>query len=152
MNLEQLDYLNESSPADPDLNIAEEPSVANVDELPRYEVAFFSPEFMEVIEENRRMEHELLEHWQSDADSGDPEAQLQMGINHLYGIGGVERDDRKAFEYFEAAESGSPEADYWLGLCYMNGIGTDEDPAKGFALLKQAADHEDPLALCALGA
>ncbi len=64
MNLEQLDYLNESSPADPDLNIAEEPSVANVDELPRYEVAFFSPEFMEVIEENRRMEHELLEHWQ----------------------------------------------------------------------------------------
>ena len=127
MSLERPDYLNESSPADPDLNIREEPSVANVDEppryevaffspefmevieLPRYEVAFFSPEFMEVIEENRRMEHELLEHWQSDADSGDPEAQLQMGINHLYGIGGVERDDRKAFEYFErrVGQSGS---------------------------------------------
>ena len=72
MSLERPDYLNESSPADPDLNIREEPSVANVDEPPRYEVAFFSPEFMEVIEENRRMEHELLEHWQSDADSGDP--------------------------------------------------------------------------------
>ena len=70
MSLERPDYLNESSPADPDLNIREEPSVANVDEPPRYEVAFFSPEFMEVIEENRRMEHELLEHWQSDAESG----------------------------------------------------------------------------------
>ncbi|MBO7681548.1 MAG: hypothetical protein J6T17_02205 [Clostridia bacterium] len=49
MSLERPDFLNESSPAEPDLESREQPAVANVDESPRYEVAFFSPEFMEVI-------------------------------------------------------------------------------------------------------
>ena len=49
MSLERPDYLNESSPADPNLNIREEPSVANVDEPPRYEVAFFSPDRKSVV-------------------------------------------------------------------------------------------------------
>ena len=57
------------------------------------DVVVFSPELLKLAKQ--RQEH--LEECRQAADSGDCAAAVQMGVNYLYGTGGVQKDPEQAF-------------------------------------------------------
>lgn len=66
-------------------------------------------------------------------------AQYQMGLIHLNGYG-VQKDARKAFEFFElAALQNYPDAQFNLALMYSEGDIVKKDLKKAFALTEKAA-------------
>ncbi|CAI2173170.1 5231_t:CDS:2 [Funneliformis geosporum] len=73
------------------------------------------------------------------ADNGNDIAQFNVG--ECYELGhGVERDEVKAFEYYQkSANQGYFGAKFLLGYCYMNGMGTNINKDKGFELYDEAA-------------
>ena len=75
------------------------------------------------------------------AQLGHPEAQYNLGIAYIEGIG-VSYDPKRAAEYFEtAAASGITEAAFNLGLIYENGLLGDTQPDEALLWYKTAADN-----------
>jgi TPR repeat protein len=73
------------------------------------------------------------------SNSSNPEAQTNLGICYLDGVG-VEQDYVKAAELFSlAAEQGYAEAQCRLGQCYLERQGVRRNLSKGFELFQQAA-------------
>ena len=71
-------------------------------------------------------------------------AQYNAGLMHENGEGGVEKDMKKAFEFFKsAAELGNPMAQYNLASYYENGEGVIKDMKKAFEWYSKAADQGD---------
>ena len=68
-----------------------------------------------------------LKEWQPLAESGDPQAQFQLGW--LYDNGeGVPHDDKEAVKWYrKAAEQGYASAQYNLGVRHYNGEGIPQD-------------------------
>lgn len=74
-------------------------------------------------------------------DANSPEAMVEMGILHMQGIGGVERNIKKAVSLFEKAANINPKsktylagendgvahAQFHIGLCFENGTGKPVD-------------------------
>src|SRR2546430_10230 len=53
---------------------------------------------------------------------------------------GVEKDETKAFEYYEkSSKKGFLDVKFYLGYCHVNGIGTGVNKVKGFELYNEAA-------------
>jgi TPR repeat protein len=94
------------------------------------DVVFFSPEMLKLADQRRRETQERLSDCRQAAESGDAQAQVQMGLNYLYGKNGVERDADKAFQWFSQTAPDDPVGRYWLAVCYDSGVGTPQDPAR----------------------
>ncbi len=76
---------------------------------------------------------------QKQADSGDAEAQSNLGLKYAKGEG-VPKDAAKAAEWYQkAAAQGHATAQYVLGLRYAYGDGVPKDAAKGVEWLQKAA-------------
>ena len=59
------------------------------------DVVVFSPEMLRLVEDRQRRVREQLLDCREAAESGDGHAQVQMGLNHLYGTNGAEKDLQK---------------------------------------------------------
>ena len=80
------------------------------------------------------------------AQSGNMDAQFQLGVQYLYGTN-VDKDTSKAAEWFtKAAAQGHVPAIRELGILIASGDGVDPDPEKGAELLGRASDELDPSA------
>ncbi|MBR1567244.1 MAG: sel1 repeat family protein, partial [Oscillospiraceae bacterium] len=78
-----------------------------------------------------------------DAESGDPEAMIQMGFAYMTGDG-VERDPVKAVEYYRmAAELDEPVGQYNMGIQCARGEGIARDFAAAIAWMEKARDNGD---------
>lgn len=78
------------------------------------------------------------------AESGDPEAMIQMGVAYLNGDG-VERDPEKACEYFrQAAEMDEPVGQYNMGLQCAKGEGVRRSFSEAIEWMTMARDNGDP--------
>jgi len=74
------------------------------------------------------------------ADSGDVEAQLDLGYTYLYGVNGTNIDYKQALAYYEmAAKQNNAVAYNNLGSLYFSGIGTDIDYTKAIYFFEEAA-------------
>ena len=85
------------------------------------------------------------------AESGDAEAQYNLGLNYIYGTN-VVIDKSKAAEWFEkAADQGYLPARRELGIMLASGEGVEPDMELAVKYLGEAADNLDPSALYHLG-
>ena len=100
-----------------------------------------------------------VDHYQRLAEFGLPEAQVELGKYYLNGKG-VEKDPKKALALFEQAsqKKSNPQTRNYivrtqsqLGTMAVNGK-SSIPPAKGIALLQQAAEAGDARAMFELGA
>jgi len=66
-----------------------------------------------------------------------------IGFCYHYGLGfGVDRDEEKAFKYFEiSAKEGNEYGQYRLGDCFGNGTGTEKDRKKAFYWYLKSAEQ-----------
>ncbi len=76
-------------------------------------------------------------------------AKFVTGAYHYYGLGNVEKDDKKAFDIIqECANEGHIAAIYDLGAnFYYNGVGTEQDIEKAKYYLKLACEEGLPRAI-----
>lgn len=75
------------------------------------------------------------------AESGDEEAQTELGVCYIKGDG-VELDLKKAVLWWQkAADRNYAEAQYYLGLCYVNGSGIEKNNEKAKELWTKAAEN-----------
>ena len=75
------------------------------------------------------------------AEQGDALAQFNLGVNYQMGVGGVQQNESKAFEwYLKAAENGEPEACQTLGFLYENGLGVAKDETKAAEWYRKALE------------
>ncbi len=76
---------------------------------------------------------------QKQADSGDADAQLNLGLMYANGKG-VPKDVAKAVEWYQkAAAQGNAKAQFNLGVAYANGAGVPKDVAKAMEWYQKAA-------------
>ena len=76
-------------------------------------------------------------------------AKFVTGAYHYYGLGNIEKDDKKAFDIIqECANEGHIAAIYDLGAnFYYNGVGTEQDVEKAKYYLKLACEAGLPRAI-----
>lgn len=76
-------------------------------------------------------------------------AKFVTGAYHYYGLGEIEKDDKKAFDIIkECADQGHIAAIYDLGAnFYYNGVGTNKDTKKAKYYLNMACKAELPRAI-----
>ncbi|MBQ3332976.1 MAG: sel1 repeat family protein, partial [Thermoguttaceae bacterium] len=75
-----------------------------------------------------------------DAEIGLVSAQLELGLNLLYGKGGFAEDPQEAVKWLRAAaEQGDAEAQFNLGYCLQRGIGCKKNPRKAMWWFHAAA-------------
>ena len=80
-----------------------------------------------------------LRFWLSTAESGDAEAQNNVGEIYERGVGSQPDYSLAAAWYGKAAQQNYPRAQVNLGLLYEQGLGVDRDPVKALNLYRQAA-------------
>lgn len=87
------------------------------------------------------------------ADSGDPKAQVLLGILYINGANGLlVADKAKAFALFQASVSrGSPLGQSFLAWCYQTGSGTPVNGAEALRLYRPAMASGDPFATLQIG-
>lgn len=77
------------------------------------------------------------------AEQGFAQAQLNLGVMYLNGVG-VPKDDSQAFSWiWKAAEQGHTHAQYNLGSMYEHGVGVIKDEPKAFDWICKAAEQGD---------
>ena len=111
------------------------------------QIVAFSPELLKLADRRRQ----ALEDCRQAAEDGDANAAVQMGVNCLYGVNGVEKDPKKAFYWFSQTAEDDPAGLYWRALCYDNGLGVDQDEDWACRLYQESAAHGYAPALCNLG-
>ena len=111
------------------------------------QIVAFSPELLKLADRRRQ----ALEDCRQAAEDGDANAAVQMGVNCLYGVNGVEKDPKKAFYWFSQTAEDDPAGLYWRALCYDNGLGVDQDEDRACHLYQESAAHGYAPALCNLG-
>jgi|GEM_PF-5446218 len=85
------------------------------------------------------------------AEQGDVDALNEIGNMYFDGQG-VEKDDKKALEYYtKAAEKGDTDALINIGVMYANGQGVEKDDKKAFEYLTKAAEKGNANALINIG-
>lgn len=94
---------------------------------------------------------EEMKRWQPKAETGDAEAQFQLG--QMYALGhGFKQNYRTAAEWYEkAAEQGNAKARTALGLLYYYGMGVETDMKKAGELFEKSAVQDEPVAQRYLG-
>ncbi|KAJ2544977.1 hypothetical protein EV175_005845 [Coemansia sp. RSA 1933] len=80
------------------------------------------------------------------------EAQFFLGTIYSRGIYGVERDDAKAFSYYQqASKSQHAEANYRTAVCYEVGVGIRRDPTRALQFYRKSAAQSNVPAMYKLG-
>ena len=79
------------------------------------------------------------------ANAGDPEAQMQFGLLHVFGHGSSVDYEEGRFWLRQSALQGYTAAQINLGSIYARGIGTDVNLIKAYAWLKLGAE-DSPIA------
>ncbi|KAJ2847782.1 hypothetical protein IWW36_003677 [Coemansia brasiliensis] len=80
------------------------------------------------------------------------EAQYFLGTVHSRGIYNVQRDDSKAFSYYQqASKAQHAEANYRTAVCYEVGVGTRRDPSRALQFYRKAAAQSNVPAMYKLG-
>jgi len=85
------------------------------------------------------------------ANSGDANAQVELGRMFFQARQGSERHQEAARWFRAASDQGSTEAAAWLGACYLFGRGVPKDEQKARALLEPAASLGNATGLRFLG-
>ena len=116
-----------------------------------YEVVYFAPELLQYANDRQKEAKDEFQTTLELAEEGDPQAMVQMGLNYLYGNIGIEKNDKKAFEWFSRVPEDSGPGRYWLGLCYAAAIGVPRDFKRAAELYRQSADLEYAPGQCYLG-
>ncbi len=80
-----------------------------------------------------------LKEWKPTAESGDSQAQFNLGVMYDFGFRVVEDDVSAARWYRKAAEQGHPDAQFNLGSLYDVGSGVAVDKVKSQKWLERAA-------------
>jgi predicted Zn finger-like uncharacterized protein len=94
--------------------------------------------------------HRALDRTEAKAESGNPEAQVRLGLCYLMGAG-VPRREAEAVKWFRlAAEQGAVAAYCWLSVCYERGEGVAKDAAEAARWLHRAAEQGNADAQLAL--
>jgi len=89
--------------------------------------------------------------WAPLAENGDANAQANLGVMYLRGLG-VEKDIPQAVQLFQsAAAKGNGQAEFQLGLMFQKGVGVQQDYAQAMRWYEMAADQGDPFAGYGMG-
>ena len=92
------------------------------------------------VKKSNRM---ALEWIRKSVDAGCAEGLNSLGMYHISGKGGIERDVVKGAECFlAAAEKGSHAAFGNMSQAYARGFGVAKDPVKAAYWAKRMADHQ----------
>ena len=95
---------------------------------------------------------EALKWYRTAAGAKNPQALFRMGVFHLDGLGPVEKDPKKAAEYFyESAKLGYAQAQYNLACLFSEGRGVMKDDAAALFWYLQAAKQGDSAAARTIG-
>lgn len=90
--------------------------------------------------ESKEVSDRWVEHTRCLADSGDPDAQLSMGVLYRDGGDGVPQNYSRAAEWFlKAARNGNGMAMYNLGMIYLDGLGAQPNLAEAHVWFNLAA-------------
>ncbi|KAJ2371337.1 hypothetical protein IW150_004637 [Coemansia sp. RSA 2607] len=80
------------------------------------------------------------------------EAQFFLGTVYSQGIYTVQRDDARAFSYYQqASKAQHAEANYRTAVCYEVGVGTRRDPTRALQFYRKAAAQSNVPAMYKLG-
>lgn len=94
---------------------------------------------------------QAVEWFRQAAQTGYPDAVMQLGLCYMYGHG-TATDEKQAAELFQqAASAGNIRAMNELGLCYEAGRGVEKDIHRAAELYRQAAQSGMAAAQCNLG-
>ena len=81
------------------------------------------------------------------AKNGNVRAMTALAGMYNAGHGCEQPNPEKTFFWYQsAADTGDFEARVNLAVCYINGIGVEKNEAKGFEVMKNAADEKSPIA------
>jgi len=86
---------------------------------------------------------ESTDELQAKAESGDAEAQYNLGVLYAEGQGGPRDYTEARAWYLKAAAQGLAEAQYGLGLLYAKGRGVPPDDVQAYMWLNLAAATEE---------
>ena len=99
------------------------------------------------LEAFKRKDYErAYQEWKAAAETGDAEAQFDLGLLYAQGLG-VRRNLSEAERWYRmSARQGNAEAEYALGLLYSRGWGSPRDEADAIRWLQMAnaVDSEGP--------
>ena len=100
----------------------------------------FQPEF-------KKYSNELVQK----AESGDSDAQYNLGRCYFFGCG-ISKNTDEAFKwYMKSANQGNSFAQASVGACYAGGLGTVKDEAQAFAWMQKSAEQKNADAQYAIG-
>ena len=108
---------------------------------------------IESVERGAIEEKELssIDRYRRDAENGDSEAQYELGLSYIYGIG-VEENIAEGVKWFQkAAEQGKTEAQFNLAIAYADGRGIQQNSVEASKWFQKAADQEDAASQYFLG-
>ncbi len=94
---------------------------------------------------------ERLQALQTKAESGDAEAQYQLGMCYATGRGVTQNLAEARAWYLKAAEQGNAEAELSLGLVYARGEGVPKDFSEARKWFLKSANHGNAKAKYYLG-
>ena len=102
------------------------------------------PKFLpELSERNRDAVETTVKGIRKAAEQNDAEAQLNLGILHIFGLC-VPKDDVEAEKWFrKAAEQNLAEAQRNLAYCYLDGVGVPKDDVEAAKWFRKAAEQND---------
>ena len=84
------------------------------------------------------------------AQSGDAEAQNDLGLCYFHGYGTVQNDHEAAIWFSSSAEQHFADAEYNLGTCYLEGRGVVRNLPEAKLWLQKAAEQGHELAIALL--
>lgn len=86
-----------------------------------------------------------IEKLTADAQNGDANAQLQLGLAYVYGDS-VKQDLDEAFKWLmKSAEQGNADAEAMVGKLYLNNSADKTDSIKAYGWVLKAAKHGSPI-------
>ena len=96
----------------------------------------------------RLKEEKLVREMLEKAEGGDTSALLSLGYFYLNGRPGLQRDPKRAVDFFQRAHylRGEPDCTHSLAKCYLIGDGVERNEAYGIHLMTRAADQGSELA------
>lgn len=96
-------------------------------------------------------EVQAVDWYKKAVERGNRRALFHLGSCYAKGLGGLPKDERKAFVLYQEAERlNVPGTAYAIGLCFLEGKGVEKDLEKGLAYLNRAASEGDVKAMNSL--
>ncbi len=97
-------------------------------------------------------DREAVKWWKMAAQQNVALAQSNLGYMYENGLGGLPKNQNKAFEYFmKAAKQNDVNGMYNVGSCYLDGKGVNVNYAEALKWLRKSADEQYSMAQYALG-